>query len=182
MKQFIKYSMMIIALAMLTISCNNNPSLQKYYVDSLENANFIALDIPSSILKLKNDDVSEDVRETLKTIKKVNILGFQIKEDNKAEYDAEKVKVKAILKNPKYQELVRVGSGGKSLSVKFLGEGDAIDEVILYGSDKELGFALIRILGDGMDPSKMMALVQEINIDDENGSFKQIESFMKNID
>ncbi len=172
---------MIIAISVLTVSCDNNPSLQKYYVDSHENINFIAFDIPVSILKLKNEEVSEEIKETLNTIKKVNILGFQIKDDNKVEYDAEKVKVKTILKNPKYQELIRVGSGGKSLSVKFLGEGDAIDEVIIYGADKELGFALIRILGDGMDPSKMMALMQEINVDDESGSFKQLESLMKNI-
>ena len=181
MKQFIKYSMMVIAIAILTVSCDNHPSLQKYYVESHENIDFIALDIPVSVLKLKSDDVSDEVKETLKTIKKVNFLGFQLKEDNKAEYDDERAKVKEILKNPKYQELIRVGSGGKSLSVKFLGEGDAIDEVIFYGSDRELGFAVVRVLGDGMDPSRMMALASEIQVDDENGSFKQIESFLKSV-
>ncbi|MFK5878765.1 MAG: DUF4252 domain-containing protein [Flavobacteriaceae bacterium] len=181
MKQFIKYSLMLVTIAVITISCSSQPSLQKYYVDSREDINFIAFDIPLSILKLKNEDVSDEVKETLKTIKKVNILGFQLKDDNKTEYAAEKVKVKAILKNPKFQELIRVGSGGKSLSVKFLGEGDAIDEIIFYGSDNELGFALVRVLGDGMNPSKMMTLMQEIQVDDENGSFKQLESLLKNI-
>lgn len=181
MKQFIKYSLMMIAMATLTISCSSKPSLQKYYVDSREDINFIAFDIPASILELKNEDVSDEVKETLKTIKKVNILGFQLKDENKVEFDTEKVKVKAILKNPKYEELVRVGGGGKSLSVKFLGEGDAIDEIIFYGYDNELGFVLVRVLGDGMNPSKMMALMQEIEVDNESGSFKQLESLLKNI-
>lgn len=181
MKKNIKYSLVLIITLLIVVSCDNHPSLQKYYVDSLENTNFIAVDIPASILKLKNEDVSEEVRETLNTIKKVNFLGFQLKEDNKAEFDAEKLKVKTILKNPKYQELIRVGSGGKSLSLKFLGEGDAIDEIIFFGSDNELGFALVRVLGNGMNPSKMMALAREIQVDDDSGSFKQIQSFIKNI-
>ena len=66
MKQFIKYSMMMIAIVVLTVSCDSHPSLQKYYVDSKENVDFISIDIPASILKLKNEDVSDEVN-TLKT-------------------------------------------------------------------------------------------------------------------
>ena len=71
--------------------------------------------------------------------------------------------------------------GAKSLVVKFLGEEDAIDEVIFYGADKEMGFALVRILGDKMDPAKMMLLAQEINIDGDAAGLQQIGSFLKNM-
>lgn len=162
------------------VSCDSNPTLQKYYVDSNENNDFISVDIPASLLSLKNENTSAEVKETLKSIKKVNFLGFQLKDSNKAEFKIEKQKVKEILKNPKYQELFSMG-GKQSVSVKFLGEEDAIDEIIVYGSDKDKGFALVRILGNKMDPSKMMALAEELDFEGENGSMKQIESFMKNM-
>lgn len=162
------------------VSCDSNPTLQKYYVDSNENNDFISVDIPASLLSLKNENTSAEVKETLNSIKKVNFLGFQLKDSNKAEFKIEKQKVKEILKNPKYQELFSMG-GKQSVSVKFLGEEDAIDEIIVYGSDKDKGFALVRILGNKMDPSKMMALAEELDFEGENGSMKQIESFMKNM-
>ncbi len=181
MLRILKYLTFIVAVSILTVSCDSYPSLQKYYVDSQSNTDFIAIDIPASIVSLKDGDASEEVRSTLKTIKKINFLGFQITESNTEEYTLEQKKVKEILKNPKYQDLIKLNFGSRSLVVKFLGEDDAIDEVIFYGADKELGFALVRVLGNKMDPAKMMALVQEINLDGDSSSLQQITSFMKNM-
>ncbi|PHR72914.1 MAG: hypothetical protein COA67_04210 [Lutibacter sp.] len=178
MRKYIKNFGLLAVIAMLTVSCDQNPSLQKYYVDSNENTDFISLDIPVNVLSLKTEDASAEIKETLKSIKKVNFLGYQLKEDNIVEYKIEKQKIKEILKNPKYQDLFSMG-GKQSVQVKFLGEEDAIDEVIVFGSDKEKGFALVRVLGNNMDPSKMMALAQELKFDGEEGSMKQLESFMK---
>lgn len=181
MKNIFKYLALVVAISTLIVSCDSYPSLQKYYVDSQSSADFIALDIPASIVTLKEEDASEEVRATLKTIKKINFLGFQMSDTNIGEYKIEQQKVKAILKNPKYQELIRLNMGAKSLVVKFLGEEDAIDEVIFYGADKELGFALVRVLGDKMNPAKMMALAQEINIDGDAAGLQQIGSFLKSV-
>jgi hypothetical protein len=179
MKNHIKYITLAFAMVFL-VSCSDYPSLQKYYVDSQESMEFISLDIPASIVSLKDTDASDDVKSTLKSIKKINFLGFQITEENAVSFSNEKTKVKEILKNPKYQELMRLTDKGRTLIVNFLGEQDAIDEIIIYGSDKELGFALVRVLGDKMDPAKMMQLVNEVNLDDDLGSMQQIGVFMKN--
>lgn len=181
MRKYIKHFGVLAIIALITISCDEHPSLQKYYVDSNENTDFISFDIPASILSLKNENVSKEVKETLKSIKKVNFLGFQLKDSNEAEYKIEKQKIKGILKNPKYQELISVG-GKQSFTIKFLGEDDAIDEVIVFGSDKEKGFALVRILGKDMDPSKMMLLANEIKYDGDEGDLKGLESFFSNFD
>ena len=182
MKILITKISFVLLLAITLIGCDSHPSLQKYYVNNQGTSNFIAVDIPASIVSLKDADASDEVKETLKTIKKINFLGFQLKEDNVEEYNIEKQKVKEILKNPKYQELIRTSFDGKSLTIKYTGEEDAIDEVILYGYDKELGFALVRVLGDKMDPSKMVELAQEIQVNsDNNASLNQIESFLKDI-
>ena len=37
-------------VATLLVSCNTEPSLQKYFVEKSENKDFIALDVSSSIL------------------------------------------------------------------------------------------------------------------------------------
>ena len=58
----------IFVLAIITFSCDSSQSLQQYYVNSKENTEFISVDLPSSILQLKDDQVSEDIKNTLNTI------------------------------------------------------------------------------------------------------------------
>lgn len=177
----IKYLVFVFAISLMLVSCDRTPSLQQYYVDSQSSSNFIAIDVPASILSFKNEDVTEDVKSTLNSVKKINFLGFQKSEENSEEYAQEQLKVKEILKNSKYRELLRFDGGKKSLRVKYLGEDDAIDEVIFFGSDADLGFALVRVLGNKMDPSKMMALAKEIDVNDKSASVKQITSFLSSM-
>ena len=83
-----------------------------------------------------------------------------MKEDTEAEdYKLELEKVKTILKNPKYEELMRGGNStdGKFV-VKFLGEVDNIDELIIFGNANNKGFMIARIIGDDMNAGKLMSL------------------------
>ncbi|PCI31550.1 MAG: hypothetical protein COB60_11215 [Flavobacteriaceae bacterium] len=160
------------------ISCDNQQSLQRYYIDSKENDSYISLDIPSSILQLKEGDTTEEIKDILKTIRKINFLGFQLTEETKAEFLTEKAKVKGILKQTSYQELMRLNSGSAELMVKFLGAEDAIDEVVVYGSDKEKGFIVMRILGDEMNPAQIFKMLQNINIDENNAGLEQLKGIL----
>ena len=54
-------------------------------------------------------------------------------------------------------------------------------KLFFFGSDNDLGFAVVRVLGKDMDPSKMLALLSEITVDENNGSLNQIKSFVKNL-
>jgi hypothetical protein len=177
----IKYIGFAFIISLILVSCKKSQSLQEYYVDSQSSSNFIAIDIPSSFLSLKNDDATKEVKATLNSVKKINFLGFQKSEENKVEYAEEQLKVKKILKNSKYKELIRFDNENKSMQVTYLGEDNAIDEVLFFGSDTDLGFALIRILGNKMNPSKMMALAAEINVNDKNVAIEQITSFLGSI-
>jgi len=61
---------------------------------------------------------------------------------------------------------MKVNSGTLKASIKYLGDDDAIDEVIIFGTDKEYGFALIRVLGKNMKPesvSELIAAIQQAN-------------------
>ncbi|WP_224491014.1 DUF4252 domain-containing protein [Robertkochia flava] len=152
-------------------SCNTSPSLQQYYVDNAENPNFISVDIPASILKVSEIDMTPEQKSAYESLKKFNVLAFRLTEENKSEFDGEKEKVSQILKNDVYEELMRINTGNSRGVVKILGDEESIDEVILYGNDDEMGFALVRVLGEDMRPENIMQLMEVIqkgNLD-ENG-------------
>ena len=86
--------------------------------------------------------------------------------------------MKAILKNTKFKELMHVKDKGRNIVLKYEGDDNSMDEVIVYASDNSLGFALIRVLGDNMEPAKIMKLANNISKVDSEG-FKQLEGLFK---
>ena len=181
MKTFLKVSMVAFASVILTIACESKPSLQKYYVDSKENNAFISVDLPANIIELKDENVSEEVKNTLKTIKKVNFLALQVDETNQELFDVEKEKVKEILKNPSYKQLMRMKTADGNVTVNYLGTEDAINEVIIFGSDSKRGFALVRVLGENMNPADIMSVAQEIKLDGNSQQLKQLGGLLSSI-
>lgn len=170
---------LIALIGLLVLSCASGPSLQKYYIDNEGDKNFRQIDIPASVLTLKSD-VSPEAKEALASLKKLNILAFIRDDTNEMAYKAEDKKVKAILKNDKFIELMRINDKGRNIIVKYEGDDTTMDEVIVYAKDKTQGFALVRILGDKMDPAKFMKLADGIgNV--EGDGLKELEGLFKNI-
>ena len=181
MKLILKMTVILSAMLFAAIACESTPSLQKYYVENKENSEFLSVDLPASILQLKDSDVSEDIQQTLETIKKVNFLALQLNEENKELFTAEKEKVRAILKNPKYKQLMRMNVGGGNVSVNYIGEEDAIDEVVIFGADNTKGFAIVRVIGENMNPSEIMKLTTELQLDNEAGQLKELQSLFQSM-
>jgi hypothetical protein len=180
MKINFKISSFLVATILL-FSCNTTPSLQKYIVDSKENDQFISIDIPASIIQLKDVEVSEEVKKTLNTIKKMNFIALEVNNKNIDFYNSEKAKINKILKNSKYKQLIRFKRNKSNISINYLGKEDAINEVIVFGSDNDKGFALVRILGDQMNPSDIIKLSQEIKINDDSSQMQKLEGLLKSI-
>ena len=161
------YSLAIIGILLLS-SCNNEPTLQKYFVENTENKNFIALDLSPSILNIDASKLTADQNEALNSFDKMNILAFNLNDKNKAEFEVERAKVNAILKGEKYQQLMKVGHGKEGASISFVGDDEHIEEFVLYANKKENGFAVVRILGKDMNPTgimTMLSVLQKANID-----------------
>jgi hypothetical protein len=58
---------------------------------------------------------------------------------------SELAKVQAILDDPKYEELMRGGNSTDGrFVVKFFGEVDNVDELILFGNANDKGFVVAR--------------------------------------
>ncbi|MEH6679399.1 MAG: DUF4252 domain-containing protein [Sediminicola sp.] len=180
MKSTLKKAVLALVAIGTLGSCTSHQSLQEYYVDSAENPNFLALDIPASILNLDKVELSPSEREVVKSLKKLNVLAFRKTTDNVMEFKQEKAKVSAILKDDKFVELMKLNSSYGKGVIKYLGDEDAIDEVVIYGNSEDKGFALIRILGNNMNPAQMMTLVQALQKSDYKGAgFGEISGFLK---
>lgn len=178
MKNIIK-SICLLAVTLFS-ACASQQSLQEYYVDNMENPNFISLDIPASILKMEEVELTSVQKEAIESLKKFNLLAFKKTSDNATEYKMEKAKVKEILKDEEFTELMKINSGYGKGVIKYVGDDDAIDEVIIYGDSKEKGFALIRVLGDDMNPAHIIQLMQAIQKSDYSGEgLGEIGKFLK---
>lgn len=166
--------------AILLAACSSQQSLQEYYVDNSENPNFIALDVPASILKLNEESLSSSQKEAVESLRKFNMLAFKKTADNVAEYRTEKAKVKEILKDDEFVELMKINSQYGKGVIKYLGDEDAIDEVIIYGDSKDMGFALVRVLGKNMNPAYIVQLMQVLQKSDYDGAaLGEIGKFIK---
>ncbi|CAM2914587.1 DUF4252 domain-containing protein [Flavobacterium frigoris] len=157
-----------IFLGMLVVGCNSEPTLQKYFVENTENKDFIALDISPSILNLDKAKLSAEQNGALESFDKMNVLAFKLNETNKAQFESERAKVNLILKDAKYQQLMKYSSGSAGASVSYVGTDEHIDEFVLYANSKEAGFAVVRVLGKDMNPNNvitLMSVLKKSNID-----------------
>jgi hypothetical protein len=145
--------------SILLASCNNEPSLQKYYVEKTENKNFIAVDLSPNMFNIDETKLAADEKAALKSFEKVNILAFKLNDKNKGEFESERIKLNEILKEEKYQQLMKYGSGKDGASVSFVGDDEHIDEFVFYANNKENGFAVVRVLGKDMNPTGIMTLM-----------------------
>lgn len=169
MKRTVKIFYLIIALSVVLVSCKSEPSLQRYFVDHQEQPNFISQDLPVSMVKIDKTNFTEEQNEAFESVRRLNFLGFNINDTNKDVYTAELDKVKLILKQEKYQDLMEFSDKGRKILVKYIGDDEEADEVVLFGSAEDMGFAVVRILGSDMSPEKMVTLGEALktsNVDE----------------
>ncbi|MDO5977668.1 DUF4252 domain-containing protein [Flavivirga spongiicola] len=180
MKRTIKHVLYTLFTAIILVSCASNASLQSYFVDNQEASNFISQDLPLSMVKLDQTTFSEEQKEAYNSVNKLNFLGYKANENNAEALKAEIKIIKAILKDSKYKDLMEFNDKGRKISVKYIGTDDEADEVVVFGHAKELGFAIVRVLGDDMSPDKMVTLItalQKANVDE--NQVQDIMNFFK---
>jgi len=145
--------------SLFLISCNSEPTLQQYFVENTESKDFVSLDISSNILNVDKAKLSTEQSVALKSFEKMNILAFKCNDSNKVQFESERAKVNLILKDKKYQQLMKFGSGKEGASVSYVGADDHIAEFVLFANKNDTGFAVIRVLGKDMNPTNIMTMV-----------------------
>ena len=160
--------LILLLFAFFAMGCQSEPTLQKYFVENTENKDFITLDISPSILNINASNLTSEQQTALATFEKMNILAFKLDDKNAAQFETERAKVTQILKDEKYQQLMKFGSGKEGASVSFVGDDEHIDEFVLFANKKENGFDVIRVLGKDMNPTSivtMMEMLKDSKID-----------------
>ncbi len=176
-----KKVLLLVSIVMLLCSCEDKPTLQKYFVENTESSKFIAVDLAPSILKTDKLTLTETEKAALESFEKMNILAFKSDSTNTTVYEKEIKEVKAILKDESYQQLMKAGSGNDGAAIYFVGNDDEhIEEFVVLAGKKENGFAVVRILGNDMNPThimNMLSLLQKSNVDLEQ--LKPLQQLLK---
>ena len=169
-----------VLFSLLLLSCSNEPSIQKYFVENSGKKDFIALDISPSIINIDKSKLTPEQQTALNSFEKMNVLIFKSNGKNETQYQSETQKVGDILKDQTYQELMKIGSGKDGASVSFVGDENDIDEFIFFAKNQDNGFAVVRILGNDMNPNNIMNMIgilQIANVDMEQ--LKPLQGLLK---
>jgi len=161
------------------LSCNQDPTLQSFYVENELKPGFTSLDVPVSMLKIDEEALDEEQTEAYESVEKLSMIAFVLDDKNQAQFETEYAQVQEILKNEKYQELIRGGNAtdGKFV-VKFVGQEDSVDEFVLLGHSSDKGFTVVRVLGNDMNLNKIMKLSTVFeNMDFEDMDLGQFSDF-----
>ena len=163
------------------IGCKQGETLQGYFIANQGAPDFISIDIPTSLVSIDQATLTDVQKEAYNSVSKLNMLGYRLTEGNEAEYKAELAKVQSILKDDRYEELFRGGNSTDGrIVVKYIGTDSTIDELILFGSANDRGFAIVRVLGDNMEPAKIMKLGNVVkNATSQEGGVAEFMKFFK---
>lgn len=158
----------LMLVAFLVTSCKNDKSLQKYLVETSGKEGFMTGDIPVSSLISAKADISDEIKETIKSVKKINVIFLAKTTENQTIYEAEKNTLKNIFTNNDYKSLGKLKAQGMNINVYYTGKTDSLDEVIAFGYSNIVGVGVARLLGENMDPAKMLEMLQNITMDENN--------------
>lgn len=151
-----------IMMILFLTSCNSEPSLQQYFVDSQEKEGFVTTTIPKGILGLDVSNMSATSQKAYNSIDKVNLLYYPIDQQNTAAFEKENAQLNAILKSGDFKTLMTHKSDGVNMRFLYDGADDSIDEMIVYGSSPEMGLGVARVLGDDMNLGAIMKMMEEM--------------------
>ncbi|WP_395074725.1 DUF4252 domain-containing protein [Flavobacterium sp.] len=170
----------IVSVFLLLFGCKSEPSLQKYFVENTENKNFVSVDLTPKMLNVDAQKLNTSQKEALNSFEKVNVLAFKINDTNKSEFEIERAKVTTILKNEKYQQLMKFGSGKQGAQISYVGTDDHIEEFVIFGNKSENGFAVVRVLGKDMNPTHILEMISVLrNSNINKDQLKSLESIFK---
>lgn len=180
MQQSIKNLFAVILLAFALVSCKNEGSIQTYFVDHQDLPEFKMIDLSAKMIDLSKVDLTDDQRETFNSFEKINFLGYLIKDGDTESYKKELADAKKVFLNNNHNELMEFNSNGIKFRISALGNDEEVDEFLALVSSNETGFGVVRVLGDKMNPEKMVKLVGDLqNADLAEDQFQDIIGFFK---
>ncbi|MCH8534339.1 MAG: DUF4252 domain-containing protein, partial [Flavobacteriaceae bacterium] len=134
---------LLVAFSFALFSCSNEKSIQKYFVEKHEDVDFTALDLSTKTLFSNFEELSQEEKEHLKNISKLNVLVLNSSDVPKIsnEYN----QVAEILNQSKYSSLMQMNSDKGSMMMNIKGDDvTQINELIFLGKNDEMGLIVAR--------------------------------------
>ncbi|MGQ2982547.1 DUF4252 domain-containing protein [Flavobacterium sp.] len=144
---------------LLLASCSNEPTLQKYYVEKGAAPGFVSLDVAPTLIDTKTIKLSPEEATALKSLHKFNVLVYKTDslDVSHAKYNKEKDAVKSLVKK-EYEELIKINDGKSGASISTKGEGEHIEEFVVFLHNEDNGFGVVRVMGEDMTPNNILTI------------------------
>lgn len=180
MKTSIKLLFALFSISIILVSCKDENSIQTYFVDHQEKPEFLSFDIAADVIDFSKADLNKEEQEAYQSIKKLDVLAYKVNDQNRDRYGQELEKAKAVFNNKKYEELMEFKDNGVNVKINTYGKNDKVDEFLVLASSKEMGFTIVRVLGNNMKPEQLMKLSNKIqNADVDQAQFKNLMDIFK---
>ncbi|WP_044403923.1 DUF4252 domain-containing protein [Lacinutrix sp. Hel_I_90] len=175
MKSSIKIITLSLLFSLALVSCKDEASVQTYFVEHQDLPDYKQIDFSANLADFSKADLSAEEQEAIKSLKKISFLGYR-STGNKEVYTQELEKAKRVFKNEKYSELMDFSMDGIKINVNAIGSNDAVDEILVLMSNQDTGFGVARIIGDDINPEKIMKIMNNMQKADVDGS--QLKAIM----
>lgn len=145
-------------ILLVLVGCGSTPSLQEYYVSKSEDPNFLVIDIPTSILGIDKNNLTDEEIEALNSFHKINILMFRRTETNAKQFPQELAAVRSIIDATNFDPLLVMSDRQYSGKLLLQGTIEKPNEIVFFGSAADEGFLLARLIGRNMEVEKAVLL------------------------
>lgn len=178
MKSSIKTIVFSLLFSLALVSCKDEASIQTYFVEHQDLPDYKQIDFSANLADFSKASLSVEEQEAIKSLKKISFLGYR-SIGNKEIYTQELEKAKRVFKNEKYSELMDFSMNGIKINVNAIGSDDVVDEILVLMSNQDTGFGVARIIGDDINPEKIMKIMNNMQKADVDGSqLKAIMGFL----
>jgi len=180
MKGILKF--FLLSSFIMLMSCGQEPSLQKYFVQHQEDEGFMHLDVSTNMLFNNLNNIPEEDREKLRAFRKINVLALPINGKNDKQYQKEKEKVLSIFQQGKYKLLIKMKYSQANFQLYYLGQPENIEEIIIMAYSDEKGFTIARVLGNQLSADVLVETINSAKYGDLEMNFDAFKDVFDNID
>lgn len=105
-------------------SCESNKSVQQYLLEKQSSSDFVSITLPASLLNIALDSLGSEEREAVNSLKKLNVLVYHAPSGDQQAFEKEQAEINTVLKNSKYEDLMRAQTHMGSGRIMILGSED----------------------------------------------------------
>ena len=158
-----KFYFLALLAGLLLSACQPSMSLQRYYVEKTEDADFLVFNLPLQMESFFVDSLEASAQKTLQKVEKINMLLYRENTSNPSKMNQEIQTIQKILGQDRYQELMSFQIENRKGGMFLEGQVGAIDEGIFWYAGPQEALVVVRLITNKMDPQELVSLVSSLD-------------------